>query len=181
MLNSVLHRNSLNTLYFSRNGLLPELNPTVLHSHSKTGKRTVRFDEPQLLFRLRRYIFCYSGKHLCKARSESATRGSPDVWFVGPDGYRTCSYCGSIHFDDLLTICSKTITNPNYGVEATSKNYKFYVKQPNVRNACEGATKFYQYHTPLKVTDAEQELFTIALKVTTERFNALQEAKGRIN
>jgi hypothetical protein len=97
---------------------------------------------------------------------------APDAWEWGPDGNRTCSYCGSIHFDDLMKICRLVPSDERYGVEGTDKLYKVYVRQPGVRNAAEGAIKFYKQHSLEEPTQEQQDLFRAALRLTHERFEA---------
>lgn len=94
---------------------------------------------------------------------------------MGPDGNRTCSYCGSIHADDLMEICRKTLVDERYGVEGTDKSYKVYVRQPGVRNASEGAIKFYKVHVPANPSQADQDLFAQALRVSDTRWRAKHE------
>lgn len=69
-----------------------------------------------------------------------------------------------------MVICRKTIVDERYGVEGTTKSYKVYVRQPGVRNAGEGAIKFYMYHAPKNPRAGEQQLFANAMQVTRERF-----------
>lgn len=163
----LLRYNSRHHLWFPRgyNGeWMPRLNPMGTSSHAPSGKRTFGFHEPRWLWQLRRRLFCYAGKADCQ--------GSPATWGIGPDDNRTCSHCGSIHPDDLMTICRKTIVDERYAVEGTTKSYKVYVRQPGVRNASEGAIKFYMWHAPKEPREQDQQLFANAMRVTTERFQA---------
>lgn len=74
--------------------------------------------------------------------------GNKATWDkIGED--RVCSYCGSIHPDDLLELIKK------YGfgvVGGTTKDYKWYVgmnssvRRPNIPNAGFGAIKYYRWH-----------------------------------
>jgi hypothetical protein len=102
------------------------------------------------LWRFRQRLFAFRGRQLCPRRYESwqgkTGEKFPDTWDLGPDGNRTCSYCGSIHPDDLAVIIQKSKTDSRYAIEETDKNYKVYIRQPNVRNAGEGAIKFYRQH-----------------------------------
>jgi hypothetical protein len=180
-MNYLLRYNSRHSLYFPGDGKLPQLNPLMSSSHSKSGKRTKSFSEPLWMFRLRQRVFCFSGWHRCGSRGENLAmfrygndggKELPDTWDRGPDDNRTCSYCGSIHPDDLMKICRKTLVDERYGIEGTTKSYKVYVRQPGVRNASEGAIKFYMHHAPANPTKADRELFDSARKVTHERFVA---------
>jgi hypothetical protein len=174
-----LRYNSRHSLYFPGDGKLPRLDPISSRSHAeKSGKRTRALDEPLWLFRLRQRLFAFAGNHRCGRRDESlrpdlfsGSRGNgPDTWDLGPDGYRTCSYCGSIHPDDLMDVCRKTLADPRYSVTGTDKGYKFYLRQPGVRNASEGAIKFYTHHVPESPSKEDQALFAAALRVSNERF-----------
>lgn len=184
-----LRYNSRHSLWFPRGykgWVWPRLDPLESCSHGKDRKRTLYLHEPLWLFRLRQRLFCFAGRHRCGRRGESpmtsrqfgGDKPLPDTWDLGPDGNRTCSYCGSIHADDLMAICRKTLTDARYGVEGTDKSYKVYVRQPGVRNASEGAIKFYMAHAPGAPTKEDQELFASATRVTTERFRASMAKTG---
>lgn len=99
-----------------------------------------------------------------------SAQSTPDTWDYGPDGNRTCSYCGSIHFEDLMKICRKALTDERYGIEGTTKSYKVYVNQPGVRNASEGAIKFYMHHAAETPNQDDQKLFAEAARLSNERF-----------
>lgn len=182
---SLLRFNGRHSLWFPRgykDQWFPKLDPLESCSHGKNHKRTLYLHEPIWLWRLRQRLFCVRGRQRCGRREESVFGMSPqyggdkplpDTCDLGPDGNRTCSYCGSIHPDDLMAICRKTLTDERYGVEGTTKSYKVYVRQPGVRNAGEGAIKFYMHHAPAEPSKQEQEIFSAALRATTERFNAL--------
>lgn len=180
MVKHLLRYNSRHTLHFPGDGKLPLLNPISSSSHAKSGKRTKSLHEPLWMFRLRQRMLCFGGKQRCGQRINMPATSryavgdgpTPDTWDFGPDGNRTCSYCGSIHPDDLMEICRKTLTDERYVVEGTTKAYKVYVRQPGVRNASEGAIKFYKHHVPESPTVEDQELFAQATKVTNERFAA---------
>lgn len=170
--------NGRHTLWFPRDGKLPQLNPISSSSHSASGKRTLYRSEPLWLFRLRRRLFCFGGRQRCGRRSGNPVTSKvfggdkplPDTWDIGPDGNRTCSYCGSLHPDDLMEICRRTLVDERYGIEGTTKSYKVYVRQPGVRNAGDGGIKFYMHHAPAHPSQADQDLFAEAVHVTTKRF-----------
>ncbi len=172
-LRSLLRYNTRHTLYLEK-GVGIQLNPIMSRSHNADGSRTRRWTEPLWLFRMRQRIFAFAGRQSCGRRGESrlgATRDRlPDTWDLGPDGNRTCSYCGSIHFDDLMRICRLTLEDERYAIEGTTKSYKVYVRQPGVRNASEGAIKFYMAHAPVEPTPADQKLFADAVRLSSERF-----------
>ena len=64
-------------------------------------------------------------------------------WATRPNGDRTCSYCGSLHPDDVIRI----VKNLGIGcIGSTTKSYKWYIRQPSVKNACEGGIKYYRHH-----------------------------------
>lgn len=176
-----LRYNSCHRLWFPGDWKLPQLNPISSSSHSASGRRTFGWYEPGWLYRIRQRLFAFAGRHRCGRRGESwigqsATFGGdkplPDSWDIGPDGNRTCSYCGSIHADDLMVICRKTLEDERYGIEGTDKSYKVYVRQPGVRNASEGAIKFYMAHAPAEPSKSDQELFAKARQLTTQRWLA---------
>ena len=172
--------------YNSRHNLQLEngrlrLNPIMSSSHNRDGSRTRRWSEPLWVFRLRQRWFAFAGRQRCGRRGESfhgrTDEALPDTWDLGPDGNRTCSYCGSIHLDDLMEICRKTLVDDRFGVETTDKRYKFYIRQPGVRNASEGALKFYTAHVPANPSEADQRLFANACRLTQKRWSARWNAE----
>jgi hypothetical protein len=170
-----LRYNTRHRIYHGDEGL--QLNPMMSSSHRKDGSRTWSRSEPLWLFKLRQRWFAFAGRQRCGRRSDpfSMNRGdrpSPDTWDWGPDGNRTCSYCGSIHPDDLMKICRLVATDERYALEGTDKSYKVYVKQPDVHNASQGAIKFYMHHAPVTPTDRDQADFTAALRLSSERYRA---------
>jgi hypothetical protein len=176
-LKTFLRYNTRHTIWFPRgykDRYAPMLNPISSCSHGADGVRTIYLNEPRWMFKLRQRLFSFAGRQYCGRRGESwhgaTDHDLPDTWDLGPDGNRTCSYCGSIHPDDLMEICRKTLESEEYGVEGTDKSYKVYVRQPGVRNASEGAIKFYKQHAPERPTEAEKALFSAAVRVTHERF-----------
>lgn len=137
----------------------------------------VSVHEPLWLFRLRQRLFACAGRHRCGRRNDifAFNHGDdeqPDTWDWGPDGNRTCSYCGSLHPDDLMKICALVIDDDRYAIEGTTKSYKVYIQQPGVRNASEGAIKFYMHHAPAEPSTEHQELFREAVRTSSERFQA---------
>jgi|GEM_PF-6015370 len=186
---SFLRYNTRHCLWFPRDWKLPQLNPICSSSHAKSGKRTVYLHEPLWLYRLRQRVFAFAGRQRCGQRGPVGERSVfkiggdngqalPDTWDLGPDGNRTCSYCGSIHPDDLMKICRKTLVDARYAIEGTTKSYKVYVRQPGVMNAGQGAIKFYMHHAPKDPPAADQQLFSNALRLSNERFDAVFNARN---
>lgn len=181
-----LRYSSGHRLYFSREWEWPQLDPLCSRSHSKSGKRTFSIDEPLWFYRLRKRFFAFSGRQRCGRRGENemwsdrngGRKALPDTWNVGPDGNRTCSYCGSIHPDDLMVICRKAMIDPAYGIDGTDKSYKVYVRQPGVRNAAEGAIEFYTPHAGA-MSKGDFELVNQAARLSHDRFMALREKVQR--
>lgn len=183
LLNTLARYNSRHSLYLER-GKGIALNPITSRSHDAWGGRTYRVYEPAWLWRLRQRVFAFAGNHRCASRDGSiygrhGDEGTPDQWHTGPDGVRTCSFCGSMHFDDFLDIARKTITDPGYSV-SRAKGYKFYAQKPGVRNASEGAIKFYTWHLPEhfgpRLPDALADIVFGAAKLTHERVMARIDA-----
>ncbi len=166
-----LRYNARHTLHFPGDGKRPQMDPISSSSHAvKSRKRTRSFTEPLWLFRLRQRLFCFAGAIKCS--------GYDATWDWGPDDNRTCSCCGSIHPDDLMEICRKTLVDDRYGVEGATKSYKVYVRQPGVVNAGHGAIKFYMHHAPANPTKADQDLFAEAQRLTHERMDARWAARS---
>ncbi len=103
---------------------------------------------------------------------------------------RVCSYCGSLHPDDLFRLVAESASAPPDApyhsvveIEPSEKSYKIYVHQPGVRNAHEGAIKFYTHHLPhdanghLAVSDEQQADYAAAVKASRARFNLAMKAR----
>jgi len=132
---------------------------------------------------------------MCPRRVEnmglSITKG-PDHWQkFKSNGQRVCSYCGSLHPEDMFALVKQSAESPADGdyrktviIEPSDKKYKVYVHQPDVRNASEGGIKFYMQHLPRKdgkidVTDEQQAEYAEAVARSESRFHLY--LKGRYN
>lgn len=82
--------------------------------------------------------------HNCPERSllQGEEESPKDDWHrIGE--YRVCSYCGSVHPEDLVDAIGK------YGMgvlESSTKGYKLYIRLPGVVNASLGPIKYYRWH-----------------------------------
>jgi hypothetical protein len=109
---------------------------------------------------------------------------APDYWQkFKTNGNRVCSYCGSLHPEDMFALVHACATAPEdapYGsvaeIEPSDKGYKVYVRQPRVRNAHEGGIKFYMQHLPrdgdgnITVTADQNKEYAQAVRATKARF-----------
>ncbi len=69
-----------------------------------------------------------------------------DVWRkTGPD--RTCSGCGSMHPEDMRAALP-SVDGEQVTLDVSDRRHKVYVRRPGIRNASEGAIKFYLAHGP---------------------------------
>lgn len=106
------------------------------------------------------------------------------------NGNRFCSYCGSLHPDDLFDLVRQSANAPQDAeyslaveIEPSDKSYKIYVHQPGVRNAHEGGIKFYTQHLPRNtdgssaVTEEQNADYLLAVQASRKRFNGMM-AKG---
>lgn len=103
------------------------------------------------------------------------------------NGNRVCSYCGSLHPDDMFALVKASADAPDDAdyrsvveIERSDKGYKIYVQQPGVRNAMEGGIKFYIQHLPrsddgtrVLVTDEQQADFARAVARSKARFDKM--------
>lgn len=175
-----LRYNSRHSLYYhptydQRGGARALLGWSLNPIGSMYDGRQICLHEPLWLFRLRQRLFSFAGRQRCGRRDDmfGVNRGDaelPDTWDMGPDGNRTCSYCGSIHPDDLMKICRLVLEDERYSVDGTDKSYKVYVRIPGVVNASQGAIKFYKQHAPRDASKEDQELFSAALTLSSERW-----------
>lgn len=100
------------------------------------------------------------------------------------NGNRVCSYCGSLHPDDMFDLVQTSAFAPLDAayrsvieVEYSDKSYKIYVWQPGVRNAHEGGIKFYTHHLP---RDSNRD-FDIPQQRHAELAQALRGTKYRFD
>jgi hypothetical protein len=126
----------------------------------------------------------------CPRREESPLGArvfpGPDHWqkFKAPHGNRVCSYCGSLHWEDMLALVHEAAIAPEdapyhsvVSIEPSDKSYKCYVHQPGVRNAHEGGIKWYMQHLPrshdgkISVTEEQQAEYALAVKRSRARFD----------
>lgn len=183
---SLLRYNARYNLYYhptyvSRGGARIILGWSLNPIGSTYDGRQRTLSEPLWLFRLRQRWFAFAGRQRCGRRDDMFAMNCgdghlPDTWDRGPDGCRTCSYCGSLHPDDFMRICRLAAEDERYSVEPSDKRYKVYVKQPDVRNAGEGGIKFYMQHVVGTPSDEDQATYKTAVRVSRERFNAKIQA-----
>ena len=135
----------------------------------------------------------------CPRREESPLTSSrfpgADHWQkFKSNGNRVCSYCGSLHPDDMFELVRLSANAPEDAayrsvveIEPTDKGYKIYVHQPGVRNASEGGIKFYTQHLPrdengkMLVSDERQAEYGRAVAASHKRFELMLYGKtGRV-
>lgn len=95
-------------------------------------------------------------EHSCPNRREPGV----DHWHRNKkNGDLTCSYCGSLSFDqfkELVALCIKS-NGAECSIEFSTKKYKVYVTRPGIRNAYEGGIKFYMWHSEDEVNRLKAE------------------------
>lgn len=86
------------------------------------------------------------------------------------NGNRVCSYCGSLHQDDMFALVRDAASvDSKVKISPSDKSYKIYVRQPGVRNAHEGGIKFYTHHLPDPLPANANEEFAAAVKASRAR------------
>jgi hypothetical protein len=106
------------------------------------------------------------------------------------NGDRVCSYCGSLHPDDMFELVRQSATVPEDAdvhsvveIKPSDKGYKTYVHRPGIRNAHEGGIKFYHQHLPknpdgtLAVTQVQQDEYAEAVRRSRVRFERMLYVK----
>lgn len=182
-LNKFLRYNSRHHFYWRVGGpygkTWPMLNPiSTVHGG---GNKNIELWEPLWLFRLRQRLFAFAGRQRCGRRDEGGWWGrtddlTPDTWDRGPDGNRTCSYCGSLHPEDFFALVKAAAdAGPDAGddvpsIDPSDKGYKVYVRQKGVRNASEGGIKFYTQHLPRPVPVERNAEYSKAVQASRVRF-----------
>ena len=97
---------------------------------------------------------------------------------------RVCSYCRSLHPEDMFR-CEGIAESGDdvpytatVEIEPSDKGYKIYVHQPGVRNAHEGGIKFYKQHlTQGQVTEQQNAEYALAVKKSKARFEKYLNAQ----
>lgn len=192
LLMNFLRYNSRHSLFFPGNWAFPQLDPLMTYSHVKdkngnwTKKFTKQLYEPIWMMRLRHRLFCVVGKHRCRRRGELPLTSPfvydlkdsefPDTWDLGPDGYRTCSYCGSLHEEDFWDIAEHYMNDdPNYEIDFSDKNYKVYARKRSTVNAAMGGIKFYLHHVDFQHPEIEyrKSKYSELHRKWKENFNAM--------
>lgn len=94
-------------------------------------------------------------RHLCPRRSEGGPgpQLSTDDKWEKLGGDRVCSYCGSLHPDDML---ARMKEKGLAAIDPSNKGYKWYLKD-GAMNARLGAIKYYRMHdTPELVAEVKR-------------------------
>lgn len=97
------------------------------------------------------------------------------------NGDRVCSFCGSLHPEDMFRLVRAAAEAPEDApyrsvveIVRSDKGYKIYVHQPGVRNAHEGGIKFYTQHLRgLTITPEQDSQFAEACRRSSVRFEAM--------
>lgn len=104
---------------------------------------------------------------------EGRGRFDEPVWEKRGDD-RCCSYCGSMHPDDVREFL-KTVDHIENMVVETTKRYKFYINRKGVVNASQGGIKFYTWH--LQEHNSEDRELYKDLVEAAQRFMAARNAE----
>lgn len=105
-----------------------------------------------------------SGVHWCPRRNE----GGPgpgiakdgDTWEQFPNGQRVCSYCGSLHPDDMLALLNEHGLSC---IDPSTKGYKWYLSEVcRATNASLGPIKYYRMHDTEALVAKVEELISQA-------------------
>lgn len=81
-------------------------------------------------------------------------------WRVEPNGDYSCDYCGSLHPEQFVSFLDTVITDPNIAIrcELNDRREKVYIERPGIKNAGDGAIKFYLLHLKQYCVDNNIEL-----------------------
>ncbi len=117
-------------------------------------------DGYQIKTEVRAIVKIEDGVHWCPRRGE----GGPgpriakdgDHWRVYPNGLRSCSYCGSLHPEDMKVLL---IGHGLSAIEPSDKGYKWYLARPfSAVNAQIGPIKYYRMHDTPELVEVLREL-----------------------
>lgn len=93
------------------------------------------------------------------------TEALPDGWRIEPNGERSCSYCGSMHPDDLMAFLN-SVDGVSRWIDLNDNKHKVYIHRPEVESAKEGPIKYYIIHSESR---AVITAINMALVVTKAR------------
>lgn len=84
---------------------------------------------------------------------------------------RVCSFCGSLHPADFEAVLKRVISDAKCSISLSDKGYKIYVNRPEIRNARDGAIKYYKQHNYTNADDIAriEPLFLQAVNLSRER------------
>lgn len=84
---------------------------------------------------------------------------------------RVCSFCGSLHPADFEAVLERVIQDEKCSISLSDKGYKVYVNRPEIRNASEGAIKYYKQHNYTSADDIAriEPLFIQAANLSKSR------------
>jgi hypothetical protein len=91
---------------------------------------------------------------------------------------RVCSFCGSMHPDDLEKAIDRCLAGESVEISQSDKGYKVYVYRPEVPCADEtlGTIKYHKYHNPADQSwlDRVGPKFTQAVALSWDNFMKLR-------
>jgi len=94
-----------------------------------------------------------------------------DRWeLVGQE--RCCSFCGSIHPEDVNSLLDLDDVN----VEVSDKRYKVYIRRSGVSNASEGGIKYYVWHK----LDDDDEMALLIEKINSSARKSMDRLMSRL-
>lgn len=103
-------------------------------------------------------------KHMCPSRSpHHPVLSEYDVWRVLPNGDHVCSFCGSWKPEQMMEFL-ETVDGMERYCDLADRRHKVYIHRPEVKNASEGAIKFYIRHD-----DSEEMVNAINVALATSR------------
>lgn len=93
-----------------------------------------------------------------------------DYWYrVGQD--RVCSFCGSLHPSDFLSLMKRAAEDDTCRIEPSTKGYKTYIYRDDVKDASQGGIKFYSQHLRGLPQETLDEM-DVAYKIAVDRWRA---------
>lgn len=102
----------------------------------------------------------------------------PYSWSILPNKDRVCTYCGSLHPDDMIDIMYKFIQREEgYSFNPSDKGYKVYASRGGVINASDGGIKFYTWHVDEEHESEYQAAWQLIIPVYYDRARENQEGR----
>ena len=109
-------------------------------------------------------------KFFCLGRQyvSNSDGNKPDHWKIMPNGDRVCSHCNSVHEDDFMRLCNKSIIDGDVRICPTDLEHKVHIYQEGVEDIDQGGVQFFMWHVQQPINPANIFVFEEAMRISRE-------------